>query len=70
MARRAKFNWKRFVGNKGTTEVHDLDNEDTAANGCQIDEIREWKTFDPDTLAQAKSEGYDPCDKCLPGSQR
>ena len=65
MARRAKFDNKRFVGNRGTDQVHDLDNEDTDANACQIDEIRDWKTFNPDTFAQAKNEGFDPCDYCI-----
>lgn len=64
------FDGNRFIGNKNTTEVHDLDNEDTADNGCQIDEITDVVTFDPDTLEQALSEGYDPCDKCLEGSTR
>jgi len=63
----------RYCGNTSKREVHDLDSEDTKRDGCQIDEIigaGHARTFSPDTLAQAKSEGYDPCDKCLPGSQR
>ena len=64
---------RRFVGNTSEKEVHDLDHEDTRPSGCQIDEIiaaRHARTFDPDTLAQARSEGYDPCAKCIGGSQR
>jgi len=30
---------KRFVGNTDKKEVHDLDNEKTGANECQINEI-------------------------------
>ena len=30
---------RRYVGNVNTMEVHDLDNEQTGANECQIDEI-------------------------------
>ena len=41
MTRRYKgnMNGERFLGNTNKKEVHDLDNEDKAANGCQIDEI-------------------------------
>ena len=66
---------KRFLGTSepGHMEVHDLHNEDTNPNGCQIDEIvraGHAVTFAPDTLEQAKKEGYDPCAKCLSGSTR
>ncbi len=64
---------KRFVGNTNNMEVHDLDNEKTAANQCQIDEIiaaGHATTFTPDTLAQAHSEGYDNCAHCIGGSTR
>ena len=69
---REPFNGKRYIGNNSPTkkEVHDLDNEDTSPNGCQIDKIKEVVTFDPDTLAEARSNGFDPCDKCLEGSTR
>ena len=65
---------RRFVGNNtAKKEVHDLDNEKTGKNGCQIDEIIEAKharTFSPDTLRQARSEGYDNCAYCLKDSRR
>lgn len=66
---------KRYLGNSDSDnkEVHDLQNEDTQPNGCQIDEIisaGNAVVFSPDTLEQARSEGYDPCAKCLPGSRR
>lgn len=66
------FNGKRFIGNASPSkkEVHDLRNEDTSENGCQIDEIKNVVTFEPDTLEQARSQGFDPCDKCLEGSIR
>ncbi len=66
-------NGKRYVGNTNTTEVHDLDNEKTGANQCQIDEIiaaGHAVTFSPDTLAQANSEGYDNGAHCIGGSLR
>ena len=68
MARRPyfPFNGKRFIGNadEDNMKVHDLDNEDTSENGCQIDEIKKVKTFTPDSIFQAKREGFTPCEKC------
>jgi len=65
---------KRFVGNTTSKkEVHDLDNEQTGPNECQIDEIIEAghaRTFIPDTLEQAHKEGYDNCAYCIGGSER
>jgi len=63
----------RFVGNTDKKEVHDLDNEQTGANECQIDEIiraGHARIFDPDTHEQARKEGYDNCAYCLGGSER
>ena len=63
----------RYLGNTNTKEVHDLRNEDTRASGCQVDEILRaghGVYFIPDSLTQARSEGYDPCAKCLSGSTR
>ncbi|SFQ11490.1 hypothetical protein [Salibacterium halotolerans] len=63
-------NGKRFLGNSNTKEVHDLDNEQTT---CQINEIVKHNhavTFTPDTLATAKSEGYDNGHYCIGGSTR
>lgn len=61
------FNGKRFIGNTDEYKVHDLDNEDTAENGCQIDEINDEhiKTFIPDKLEQAHKEGFKDCQKCI-----
>jgi hypothetical protein len=75
MARRygPPINGKRYVGNTNKTEAHDLDNEKTGSNQCQIDEIiraGHAVTFTPDTLAQAHSEHYDNCAFCLGSSAR
>lgn len=63
---------KGFLGNSSPTkmEVHDLRNEKVA---CQIDAIiraGHAVVFSPDTLDQARREGYDNCAKCLAGSTR
>ena len=63
----------RFLGNANNMEVHDLDNEQTGANECQIDEIIKAgnaRKFNPDTLQTAKDRGYDNCAYCLGGSRR
>ena len=66
-------NGKRYVGNIIKKEVHDLDNEKTGKNECQIDEIiaaGHVKTFFPDALEQAYREGYDNCAHCIGSSKR
>lgn len=47
-------------------EVHDLTNQKV---NCQINEIKpeHKKYFNPDTLAQAKSEKFDNCEWCIGG---
>ena len=73
MARRhtGNMNGERYLGNTSKKEVHDLDKEDTAANGCQIDEIIRAGNDKPFTsLATAHAEGYDNCAKCVGGSRR
>lgn len=61
---------EQFLGNSDTTEVHDLENEQT---NCQIDELVDGGNgvvFTPDTLAQAHSEGFDNCHWCIGDSTR
>lgn len=62
-----------FLGNKRSKEVHDLNKTNQSSGGCQINETivaGNAALIYPDTLAQAKREGFDPCAKCLPGSTR
>ena len=70
MARR---DTKRYLGNKAKKEVHDLDNEKIAPNQCQVDEIVRAGNavyFAPDTLPEARVQGYDNCQWCIGGSRR
>jgi hypothetical protein len=62
------FNGKRYIGNKNTNEVHDLDNEKTE---CRINEIKtdHVVTFNPDTHAEAKRLGFDNCYWCIGNSK-
>jgi hypothetical protein len=73
MARRYRGNMsgEQYCGNANTKEVHDLDNEDTSASGCQIDEIIRAGHDRPfNSLSAAHAKGYDNCAKCLSGSRR
>ena len=64
-------NGERYLGNTENKEVHDLDQEDTAPNGCQIDEIIRAGHDRPfESLAAAHGAGYDNCAKCLGSSTR
>jgi hypothetical protein len=63
---------KNYLGNSSSSkmEVHDLRLE---TSNCQIAEIvaaGNAVTFNPDTLQQARSEGYDNCHFCLGSSKR
>lgn len=70
MARRQRgnMNGEKYCGNTSTTEVHDLDNEQT---NCQIDEIIDAGHDKPfDNLNDAHAQGYDNCAYCIGGSTR
>ncbi|MBV8547492.1 MAG: hypothetical protein JO093_24710 [Acidobacteria bacterium] len=68
MARRynGHMNGEQYLGNKAKKQVHDLDNEKTGANECQIDEIIRAGNDTPfSSLAAAHGAGYADCDYCL-----
>ncbi|WFB36811.1 hypothetical protein P3T73_03420 [Kiritimatiellota bacterium B12222] len=61
---------QRYLGNSNEKEVHDLENE---AGVCQIDEIIQADhavRFNPDSLNEAKRNGYDNCHWCIGNSKR
>ena len=58
---------ERYLGNSNSKEVHDLDDERTGANECQINEIiRAGHDVPFTTLADAKKAGYNGCSYCRP----
>jgi hypothetical protein len=68
MTRRNEGNMKgeRYLGNTSNCVVHDLDNEQTKEDECQIDEIIKAKNDKPfKTLKAAHDDGYSDCDYCL-----
>ena len=66
MATRPKrFEEHRWLGDKRTQVVHDLD----SASDCPIDDIvtaQAGTCFGPDVLAEARNRGYRPCRSCAP----
>ncbi len=64
MARPSRFEHNRWLGDKRTQVVHDLDN---AGEACEIDELMTAETFasfGPDTLPEARNRGYRLCRIC------
>ena len=64
MARRyaGNMNGERYLGNTNNVEVHDLDNEKTAPNQCQIDEIIRAGNDKPfNSVSAAHAAGHDNC---------
>jgi hypothetical protein len=60
MERPSRFEHQRYVGDKRTQLVYDLDTWDDAA---VIDELMEAETFlcfGPDSLPEARNRGYRP----------
>lgn len=69
MARPTRFEHHRYLGDKRTQVVHDLDSI-TAA--CQLDELLAAETFaafGPDTLPEARNRCYTACPHCI-GARR
>ena len=64
MARPVRFEPFRYLGDKRTQVVHDLDN---AVDECAIDDIvasGQGTTFGPDIVPEARNRGYKPCSRC------
>ncbi|HSU15833.1 hypothetical protein [Longimicrobium sp.] len=75
MARRYKghMNGERYLANTNPSkkEVHDLDNEKTGRNECQIDEIISAGNDKPYNSQKAANDaGYNNCTHCIGDSER
>ena len=69
MGRPTRFEHHRYLGDKRTQRVHDLDN---VVDACEIDELmaaEQFAAFGPDTLPEARNRGYAACPHCI-GSHR
>ena len=61
MSRPSRFAEFRYLGDKRSQVVYDLDAVDEAGLGDVIDELMEsekFAAFGPDTLAEARNRGY------------
>ena len=63
MGRPTRFEDYRYLGDKRTQVVYDLDEVDEAGLSDVIDELltsEQFAAFAPDTLAEARNRGYRP----------
>jgi hypothetical protein len=64
MERLSRFEHNRFVGDKRTQRVHDIDHAvDEAAIDAMV-KAESYLAFGPDTLAEARNRGYRLCRSC------
>ena len=64
VSRPTRFEHFRWLGDKRTQRVHDLDH---IVAGCRLDELLasgQFATFGPDLLAEARNRGYRPHPLC------
>jgi hypothetical protein len=65
VTRPTRFEHHRYVGDKRSHVVHDLDQ---ATDACAIDELvasERFAAFGPDTLPEAANRGYRRCRHCV-----
>jgi hypothetical protein len=63
MSRPSRFESFRYLGDKRSQTVYDLDLTESAGLGAVIDELMQseaFAAFAPDTLAEARNRGYHP----------
>lgn len=63
MTRPKRFEEFRYLGDKRSQRVYDLDHADDPEVASQIDELvasEQFAAFSPDTLAEARNRGYRP----------
>ena len=66
---RGRMDGERYLANAHSGEVHDLDNEDTSWNGCEVDAIIAAGHDRPfNSLEEAHQAGSVNCARCLHAS--
>jgi hypothetical protein len=62
MSRPSRFEEFRYLGDKRTQRVYDLDSTDPAAVEKIVELVKseQFAAFAPDTLAEARNRGYRP----------
>jgi hypothetical protein len=64
MERPSRFEHFRFIGDKRSQVVHDLDRCSDAAVMDELMTAETYLCFGPDTLAEARNRGYSACKSC------
>jgi hypothetical protein len=64
MERLGRFEDHRYVGDKRTQIVHDVDNVDSPDHLQGMLAAESYLAFAPDTLAEARNRGYRLCRVC------
>jgi hypothetical protein len=60
----ARFRHVRWLGDKRSMAVHDLD---AVVAACGLDDLlasERFASFGPDSVAEARNRGYRPCPRC------
>ncbi|MCU1453277.1 MAG: hypothetical protein JWN46_1423 [Acidimicrobiales bacterium] len=71
MERPTRFEHSRWVGDKRTWVVHDLDHADDHADAiAELMDARTYLSFGPDTLPEARNRGYRLCTQCRAAASR
>ena len=60
MDRPTRFEHNRFLGDKRTQRVHDLDGDVDQGVIDELMQSEQYASFAPDTLAEARNRGYRP----------
>lgn len=67
MERPIRFEHHRYVGDKRTQVVYDLDSDTVPEDAInELMEARTYLSFGPDTLVEAANRGYKPHPTCAP----
>ena len=65
VARPTRFEEHRWLGDKRSMRVHDLD---ATTDACAIEDLlasEQFMSFGPDTLPEARNRGYRACPHCV-----
>ncbi|HEX7166017.1 MAG TPA: hypothetical protein VF230_03455 [Acidimicrobiales bacterium] len=65
MSRPVRFEHYRYLGDKRSQVVHDLDN---TGDACALDDLlasEEFLAIAPESLSEARNRGFKPCRHCV-----
>ena len=65
MARPVRFEHYRYLGDKRSRVVHDLD---AVGDACELDDLlasEQFLAIAPESIAEARNRGFKPCRHCV-----